>query len=169
MSDYDESELSNQSENEQVEEVIEDTPKTGYYKSKKGDADKRKQTSKVNAEKARLAKLAKSAQMKKTEEYDKQFEYEESTDDSSSEGELQITRKKSKAKPPTKKLTSKKQGDPINDRLGKLEEMIAQLATSTAKDKKRVAKKTIIHNHLSAPPRPSATQSKKPFIIDLCD
>ena len=178
MSDFDESELSQQSENVDIhsgldrgpDEVIEDNPTkaAGYYKSKKGDADKRKQTSRANAEKARMAKLAKLAQTKKTMEYEQQYEYKDSTDDSSSEEELQITRKKPRKSKPSNKLN--KTHNPIDDRFSKLEDMIAQLANTKTKEKKRVAKKTVIHTHVHQPtPVKSAAVPKKAFMIDLID
>lgn len=172
MSEYEdrnsESEISEQSE-EIIEESVQ-PQKSGYYKSKKGDADKRKETSRANAAKARLAKLAKVKEQKQSQEYDKQFEYEESTDDSEdSEEELRITRAKPKSKAKEKKqlpAKSKKDKDPINDRFSRLEEMIAQIATT--KKAKKVAKKTVIHNHVHSAP-PKAAPSKKAFMIDLID
>jgi hypothetical protein len=168
--DYETEESSPQEEFDlEVEEIIDDTlNKPGYYKSKKGDADQRKQTSKANAAKARAAKIAKSKQMKKTQEYAQQFEYEEGTDDSSSEEEFKITRK-----PPTKARKTTKQApkskDAIADRLGKLEGMIAQIATKGTKLKKRVAKKTVIHNHINHPRQSQTTAQKTAFMIDLID
>ena len=171
MSDYEdrnsESEMSEQ--NEQIIEESVQQPKTGHYKSKKGDADKRKETSRANAAKARLAKLAKLKEQKKSQEYDRQFEYEESTDDSESEEEeLRITRAKPKSKAKEKKqLPAKQKKDPIADRFSRLEEMIAQMASAKSKPKK-VAKKTVIHNHVHSAP-PKAAPSKKAFMIDLID
>ena len=182
MSDYDESEMSNQSDYEQEhEEIIDtvpaceagpnqrfmDTPKHGYYKSKKGDADKRKVTSKLNAEKARLTKLAKMEQEKKLQQTAQQYEYEDSTDDSSSEEEFHITRKRPTKAKSTKQLPTKHKKDPMDDRLGKLEEMILKLAAN--KSKKRVAKKTVIHTHVSVPPVDKPKSAHKPFLIDLMD
>jgi len=55
------------------------------YKSTKGDADKRKETSKLNMAKARAAKLEKLKQEKQVKQQDS-FEYEDA-DDSSDDSE----------------------------------------------------------------------------------
>ena len=108
------------------------------YKSTKGDADKRKVTSKTNMAKARAAKLEKLKQEKqvKQQQQDSYLEYDDSSedsddddDDSSEEEELVLRPKRGKAK---------QQG---TGRMDMLEKAILMLAERTAKKPKAKPKK----------------------------
>jgi hypothetical protein len=68
----------------QLEALIEEEPATKQkYKSTKGAADKRKQTSKVSIAKAREAKLAKHKREKEEEEFEFDVDSESESDDES--------------------------------------------------------------------------------------
>lgn len=117
------------------------------YKSTKSDADKRKQTSKSNMQKAREAKNARLAEEKEMSKY--QYEIPNSEDDyttdSSSDEELVIARKPRK---PTIRFEATKMPKPSEDRMDKFERMLMQLAQKASKpDKKKrrpIERKTVI-------------------------
>jgi len=135
------------------------------YKSTKGDADKRKETSKLNMAKARAAKLEKLKQEKqvKQQQQDSYLEYEDcedsdddDTDDSSEEEELVLRPKRGKAK---------QQG--TGGRMDMLEKAILMLAERTtkktpkAKPKKKPVRNTTVIQVTSAPPPKTPAPSKK--------
>jgi hypothetical protein len=130
------------SDNEET--IVKESKAKPRYSSTKGDADKRKQTSKLNMQKAREAKLAKLNETKEESKYE--CELPESDLEISSEDELIITKK------PKKKPTPDK-----NDRLDKLESMIYELTNHTKKKSKPkvVQKKTVFQ----LPPYPIQTQN----------
>lgn len=116
----------------------------GRYKSTKGDADKRKETSKLNMAKARAAKLS-GLKAKKIEE-DNQYELpmsDESEDDDESSDEEDLILKR-------RKPQKGRGGAPpaaTSDRMQRMEEMIMQLAlqrTKQNKKKKAPSRRTVI-------------------------
>ena len=139
------------------------------YKSTKGAADKRKETSKANMAKARAAKLA--ALKKKKEEEANQIHIEDSSsddsedsgssdsDDSGDDGDLVI-----------KKLKRSKGGNADSSRIARIEEALIQLAMQKGKGKKKkpaVKKKTVIQlNHPTSThvPNPNSAALKNSII-----
>jgi hypothetical protein len=113
----------------------------GRYKSTKGDADKRKETSKVNMAKARAAKLAGLKAAK--EEAANEIEVSSSESEESSDDEDLIITKKGKGKggraPPASS----------SEQMRRMEQMIMMLAKQKGKGKKP-ARKTVIQ--IAAPP-----------------
>lgn len=107
------------------------------YKSKKGDADLRKQTSKSNMAKARQAKLDKM----KEKEQEQEIEVTDSDEClSSSDEELVITKKPKK----NTKISGGSSNDDI--RIKRLEKAIYNLSIKQNKPKKTVIeKKTVIN------------------------
>ena len=131
------------------------------YKSTKGDADKRKETSKLNMAKARAAKLEKLKQEKqvKQQQQDSYLEYEDSedsSDDSSEEEELVLRPKRGKPK--------QQQGTGRMDMLEKAILMLAERTTKKtpkAKPKKKPVRNTTVIQVTSAPPPKTPAPSKK--------
>ena len=136
------------------------------YKSTKGDADKRKETSKLNMAKARAAKLEKLKQEKqvKQQQQDSYLEYDDSsedsdvddTDDSSEEEELVLRPKRGKA--------PEQQGTGRMDMLEKAILMLAERTTKKtpkAKPKKKPVRNTTVIQVTSAPPPKTPAPSKK--------
>ena len=136
------------------------------YKSTKGAADKRKETSKANMAKARAAKL--TALKKKKEEEANQIHIEDSSsddsdssdsDDSGDDGDLVI-----------KKLKRSKGGNADSSRIARIEEALIQLAMQKGKGKKKkpaVKKKTVIQlNHPTSThvPNPNSAALKNSII-----
>jgi hypothetical protein len=133
------------------------------YKSTKGDADKRKITSKINAKRARdkknsrIAKLKeKQAKKKEKKRYDSS---ESDSSDSDSEYEYALSRKKRKEGGNKK---AKKDDSELIERLGNVEDMLSKMAYATKKTAKRV--KRVAHPQAKpAPekptPAPTAPQS----------
>lgn len=119
------------------------------YKSTKGDADKRKITSKINAKRAREKKLsrleklkAKQAKKKEKRRYDSS---ESDSSDSDSEYEYALSRKKRKAGGSKKP----KVDNELIERLGNVEEMLSKMAYATKKTAKRVKRVA------NPPPKPA--------------
>jgi len=111
------------------------------YKSTKGDADKRKSTSKDNMAKARQAKLDKNKQKKKQEEYEYEID-DDGYETVSDEQELYL---KKKPKAPAKKRSVAQSGG--SRRLDKIESMLEQIMNAKQQSKparRPVERKTII-------------------------
>jgi len=136
------------------------------YKSTKGDADKRKETSKLNMAKARAAKLEKLKQEK--EEKAQQYEYDDDSEDNSDDSddseqeELVLRPKQGKQK------KQQGTGGTGSGRMDMLEKAILMLAENAqkkkAKPKKKPARKTtVIQVTPTVPqqPTPQPTLSKK--------
>ncbi len=140
----------------------------GYYKSKKGDADKRKQTSRDNIKKAQAAKLAKSKQIKALRESEQQYEYEDVQSDSSEEElEISYVPKRTKSMPIPSAAGGKKSSKPLSKeekRIQALESMVMKL--SQAKQEAKPRKSTVIHNHVHTQP-PKGGVPKGPIAFDL--
>jgi hypothetical protein len=115
----------------------------GRYKSTKGDADKRKETSKLNMAKARAAKLAGLKAAK--EEAANEIEVSSSDSDESSDDEDLIISKKGK------KGQKGGRAPPASssEQMRRMEQMIMMLAKQKGKGKKS-ARKTVIQ--IAAPP-----------------
>lgn len=127
------------------------------YKSTKGDADKRKQTSRENMAKAREVKFKK--QQEKVD--DEEVEITDSDDDyvSSSDEELVITKK-------PKKSIKKEGGGLFNEkRIARLEKAIYNLSVRANKPKKTVIEKKTIINMPQTPT--SAQNPHKQQLLNL--
>lgn len=129
------------------EQQIDLTKVLSRYKSTKGAADKRKETSKANMAKARAAKLAGLRQKKEEQASSYDLDYsddsEDDSDESESDDEELVIRKK---KPQKGKGQVEFQE---NDRLRMMEEAIMMLAQkaqkkSKAKPKKKPVRKTTV-------------------------
>jgi hypothetical protein len=144
------------------------------YKSTKGDADKRKETSKLNMAKARAAKLEKlkqEKQVKQVKQQQQQDSYEYEDDDSSeddsedSEEEELVLRPRGKKKQQVKQ----QQGTGRMDMLEKAILMLAERTTKKAKakpKKKAVRKTTVIQvnpapQQAPVPKGPAAAPTKQ--------
>lgn len=142
------------------------------YKSTKGAADKRKETSKANMAKARAAKL--EALRRKKEEEENEFGLDDESDDDSeedSEEEEELVIKKAKRQP--RKAASQVQFQE-NDRLRQIEEAILVLAQkankSKAKPKKKpVRKTTVIQVGVPQKAAPAATPKVAGMVKDILD
>ncbi len=138
MSDIEDLDQSPEQPTEQTFELPKPIMKV-RYKSSKGDADLRKQKSKINMAKAREAKLKKCKELKEAEKY--QYEIPANYDnytDSSSEEELFISRK-------PKKENIKKSTSSEDKRMERLEAMMNHLVKKVAeKPKRHPERKTVI-------------------------
>lgn len=123
--------------NEILERKLNDLT-SNRYKSTKGDADKRKQTSRDNMAKARQAKLDKKKERENEQEIEIESESESEELVSSSEEELVISKKPKKSKKPISGG-----GD---DRITRLEKAIYNLSIRKSKPKQVIERKTIINN-----------------------
>lgn len=172
ITDYEES-------NPSTEAVSNTRPK---YQSSKGDADKRRQTSKDNMAKARQAKLEK-LRLQKLEELNPKikgpsYRYDDSSSEdtdsyvSESDDELIITKKNVKKRAVTK---AKQSEDTRMDRLEAL--LVASLTGMKKKDKKkkRSVRKTIIQmppnqvpqTQPMVTPNPMKEHFKQRLLLDL--
>lgn len=107
--------------------------------------DKRKQSSKNNMEKARLAKIEQLKQKRLLQEQQNIYEInEEASSDSSDDSEVEYVLQKINKQ---KKKTKPAAVDNSNDRIQQLENMLLALAGGMKKQKKqkKVKNKTIIH------------------------
>ena len=146
------------------------------YKSTKGDADKRKETSKLNMAKARAVKLEKLKQAKEVKQVKQQdsYEYEDTDDtseddseDTSDEDTELVLRPRGKQK---KKQPQQQEG---TGRMDMLEKAILRLAERTtkkakAKPKKKpaVRKTTVIQVNPAPVPKTPAPSKKVELLKD---
>ena len=150
------------------------------YKSTKGDADKRKETSKLDMAKARAVKLEKLKQEKQVKQVKQQdsYEYEDTDDtddedsdsDDSEEEELVLRPKK---KTPKQYAVKQQEGTGTGGRMDMLEKAILMLAERTTKKakntkpkKKAVRKTTVIQvnpapQQAPVPKGPAAAPTKQ--------
>jgi hypothetical protein len=120
------------------------------YKSTKGDADKRKETSKLNVAKARAAKLAAlqatKSKMSSIEESDSDEEMDSEEEDEESDGEELIIAKKSK------KGGGRRGGaPPADDRMARLEQMMLQVAMQNKKKAKKKPTRKVVNIQIASP------------------
>lgn len=149
---------------QEYEEVVLDAvePERKKGQSTKGDADRRKQTSRENIRKAQQAKLAKLREQHQLAAQEQQYEYEEEETDSDSEMELTITKSKHAKSKPMPIPKRKTQSSAADKRLDALEKAIYQLA---AAKQLKTKKATVIHNHVHTQPQKGA--AKAPVQFDL--
>ena len=147
------------------------------YKSTKGDADKRKETSKLNMAKARAAKLEKLKQAKEGKQQKQQDSYEyEDTDDTSDddseeseEEELVLRPRKGKKK---QQVQVQQEGTTSGGRMDMLEKAILMLAERSTKAKAKPKKKpavrktTVIQVNPAPVPKTPAPSKKVELLKD---
>ena len=148
------------------------------YKSTKGDADKRKETSKLNMAKARAAKLEKLKQAKEVKQQKQQdsYEYEDTDDtseddseDTSDEDTELVLRPRGKQK---KKQPQQQEGTTSGGRMDMLEKAILMLAERTTKAKAKPKKKpavrktTVIQVNPAPTPKTPAPSKKVELLKD---
>jgi len=147
------------------------------YKSTKGDADKRKETSKLNMAKARAAKLEKLKQAKEVKQQKQQDSYEyEDTDDTSDddseeseEEELVLRPRKGKKK---QQVQVQQEGTTSGGRMDMLEKAILMLAERSTKAKAKPKKKpavrktTVIQVNPAPVPKTPAPSKKVELLKD---
>lgn len=114
----------------------------GRYKSTKGDADKRKQTSKTNMAKARAAKIAQLKAKKEEEAGEIEISGTDEESESEEEEELVLTKKSLKGKG---KGRGGAPASASNERMDMLEAAILALASKKQPKRKPIHKKTVIH------------------------
>jgi len=158
-----------QYQNTEAEEVVEEQTQipAGYYKSKKGDADKRKQTSRDNIKKAQAAKIAKCKQIKALRESEQQYEYEDEQSEDEEELEISYIPKRPKPMAIPSMTKGKKPSRPASKeekRIQALENMVMKL--SQAKQEVKPRKSTVIHNHVHTQP-PKGGAPKGNVVFDL--
>ena len=149
------------------------------YKSTKGDADKRKETSKLNMAKARAAKLEKLKQAKEVKQVKQQdsYEYEDtdetseddSEDTSDEDTELVLRPRKGKKK---QQVQVQQEGTTSGGRMDMLEKAILMLAERTTKAKAKPKKKpavrktTVIQVNPAPVPKTPAPSKKVELLKD---
>ena len=146
------------------------------YKSTKGDADKRKETSKLNMAKARAAKLEKLKQAKEGKQQKQQDSYEYEDDDTSDddseeseEEELVLRPRKGKKK---QQVQVQQEGTTSGGRMDMLEKAILMLAERSTKAKAKPKKKpavrktTVIQVNPAPVPKTSAPSKKVELLKD---
>jgi len=150
------------------------------YKSTKGDADKRKETSKLNMAKARAAKLEKlkqEKQVKQVKQQQQQDSYEYEDDDSSEDDSEDTSEEEELVLRPRGKKTPKqyavKQQEGTGGRMDMLEKAILMLAERTTKKakntkpkKKAVRKTTVIQVNPAPVPKTPAPSKKVELLKD---
>ena len=146
------------------------------YKSTKGDADKRKETSKLNMAKARAAKLEKLKQAKEVKQQKQQDSYEyEDTDDTESDDDSEDTSDEDTElvlRPKQKKKQPQQQEGTSGGRMDMLEKAILMMAERSTKAKAKPKKKpavrktTVIQVNPAPVPKTPAPSKKVELLKD---
>ncbi len=161
-------------EQEDQGQMSELTKVLSRYKSTKGDADKRKETSKLNMAKARAAKLEKLKQAKEVKQQKQQdsYEYEDDSEDSDEDSDSDdeedtelVLRPKGK-----KQQVKQQEGTGRMDMLEKAILMLAERTTKKAKAKPKkkpaVRKTTVIQVNPAPVPKTPAPSKKVELLKD---